>query len=174
MNPNLVWNGRFRLITHRPTHTPQLCVSQHLRCFQAGSFRLCVKKARTGNSVHCNRGPCLGQKSAPSPLPYTWGSLKPWWRNPTSTWLLLHSSWLVLKSSFLFCRSHTNVGKRHSGRSTPESPRAPVEDIWVSRHTRFQAAWQQQHKPLWGIFKQVGDFQMTDASHRSLKCFCAS
>lgn len=65
MNPNLVWNGRFRLITHRPTHTPQLCVSQHLRCFQAGSFRLCVKKARTGNSVHCNRGPCLGQKSAP-------------------------------------------------------------------------------------------------------------
>lgn len=65
MNPNLVWNGRFRLITHRPTHTPQLCVSQHLRCFQAGSFRLCVKKARTGNSVHCNRGPCLGQKSPP-------------------------------------------------------------------------------------------------------------
>ena len=170
-NPNLVWKGRFRLVTHRPTHTPQFCVSQHWRCFQAGWPRLCVKKARA-EPAHCSGGPCLGQNSAPFAAHL--GLIEAVRADPHFYRLLLPGCWPVLKSSFLPCRSRTSIGERHSGRSTPESPGAAARTGEDLDTLGFRLPNSSGTIPRWGIFKQAGDFQMTDASHRSLKRFCAS
>lgn len=144
MKPNSVWKGYFRLITHRHTHTPQLCVPHRLHSFQAGLFCLYVKRARTGNSVQCSRGPWLGQNSS------LFHASESNWNHDSKT-SLPRGSLLIADNlcwNWVSCSavSHTNAGKRNWGHSTPEYPRVPAEYIWVSRHTQFQAVCLQQPK----------------------------